>query len=543
MGSGLPHDTQDRSSRLIKSFVSPLSSSKAKEKLGSPSKLDARLLAKSSQPLVCNIRVGKPDSPHTKLFHDDDDVFEGNKVIFPDDPSEKLLKNGNIDDAFEELLNCRGIAHHLRPELRELDINVKASLITNDMCPSPVIQEDHKVISSDQHITFLPSPPRPPQKTRKRIFKKHRSSLVVINLITTPEEFVSYLKSMPSHDLDLNQIRQLKRLLRSERMSWTENFLKLDGIDALRTCLISVIDLKWREAKDDDMLAELLSCFKALSTSDLGLDHITTISSLLFSKLIDLLFSDKQPSYFTTRSLIIHILCSHIRLARPGDRATRAKTVLEYLEDSQKARDRLGPNFIEISHPPRLFKKWFTECHNVVRDVFWVFIHKTYNIRVHPFDAADIFDKPKPVIVTKSYIGAVESEALEYLALHLELMNIILISIPSRSQRNAIRQQLRDCRFESLVANYLRTATTSYTKSLQRNLELLLSAANSDGWDIQYMRTGTISVRRIQSSAPLVITNMTTDDFSADDFTLPDGDFGLSEHSIHWQENQFETAN
>src|SRR5688572_1256860 len=68
-------------------------------------------------------------------------------------------------------------------------------------------------------------------------------------------------------------------------------------------------DLASREEQhDDQILHELLRCFKALSTSSIGCFALRSSCPTPFVQLVALLYSDKKPGDVATRQLIADLL-------------------------------------------------------------------------------------------------------------------------------------------------------------------------------------------------------------------------------------------
>lgn len=66
-----------------------------------------------------------------------------------------------------------------------------------------------------------------------------------------------------------------------------------------------------REEHEDSLLHESLLCLKALCTTALALQKLLEIQMTLFPALLGMLFDEenKGPSEFSTRSIIISIIC------------------------------------------------------------------------------------------------------------------------------------------------------------------------------------------------------------------------------------------
>ncbi|KAK9370971.1 armadillo-type protein [Lipomyces kononenkoae] len=499
----------------------------------SPSNLMHRLI-----PVLPKNSITAMHSPwktrRQKLYNDEDDVFGGMPVESKENIgatySPVPLNPAAVDKAFERLLDSRGIPEHVRSHLREIELNVKRTLISNDMCPSPTIiitprdvREPKAVTQSNTHLW---SPKR---------FRRPKTALGSPTkdvVLSSPENFVEYLLNATLADLSVSIARELKRLLRCERLHWMKSFLNRNGIDPLSRLLIEITKLQWREDTEDDLFHELMVCLKTISEYEMGLDHMTTIAPLLFPKLIDFLFSDKQPTYFADRALILSIIVACIATATQEDRYDRSRSILSYLEDPMEPVDKTAPSFISVSHRRRPYRNWCLECSNVVRDVFWLFIDSSSHLKVISIDPDEIFVRERFGVSQgdcRPYMSGVERDAVEYLAFHIDLVNLILASIPTKGERNCIRQQMKDSGFESLIGKYLRTVGGPHSAILRINLETLIALAVIDGWNAEYMRTG----KRRDGEAPVdnllrVVPTFPIKPVPAQDlFALPELDFSL----------------
>ncbi|KAK9488106.1 armadillo-type protein [Lipomyces starkeyi] len=511
----------------------------------SPSNLMHRLMPTSPKNPITPMQISPTKTPRPKLYNDDDDVFGGVPVEVKENiggtlvQSPILLNSTAIDRAFELLLasfhvfdkNFRGIPEHVRPHLRELELNVKRSLINNDMCPSPTIiispthvREPKTVMRSNTHLWS-------PKRLRRQ--KTAEGSPTKNIVLSSPDNFVEYLFDTTLADISVSAARELKRSLRCERLQWMERFLNRNGIDTISRLLIELTKLQWREDKEDNLFHELMLCLKTISEFEMGRSHLTSIAPLLFPRLIDFMFSDKQPTYFADRGLIVSLLAIYIATAHQEDRYHRCKSILSYLEDPTQPVEKLAPTFIEVSHRRRPYKNWCLECGNVVRDVFWVFIHTSYHIRLISIKPEEVFLRQRSGVghvYGGGYMSSVERDAIEYLAFHIDLFNLILASMPTRSERTYIRKQMKDSGFESLIGKYLRATSGLHSKSLHINLETLIALAFTDGWNTEYMRTG---VRRdgeapVDNLLRVVPTFPINTVLSQDLFTLPEVDISLA---------------
>lgn len=83
------------------------------------------------------------------------------------------------------------------------------------------------------------------------------------------------IKSKPLKALDpVKDVRKLRVLLRNESLSWVSEWIKFGGYRGLMERLHEVVTLEWREEQhDDQVLLELLKCFRGLLMSQVGSSH------------------------------------------------------------------------------------------------------------------------------------------------------------------------------------------------------------------------------------------------------------------------------
>lgn len=72
------------------------------------------------------------------------------------------------------------------------------------------------------------------------------------------------------------------------------------------------------EQHDDQMLHELLRCFKALSTSEVGCTALRSYCPTPYAQLVTLLYSDKRPGDVASRHLILELLLVLFELYPPS---------------------------------------------------------------------------------------------------------------------------------------------------------------------------------------------------------------------------------
>ncbi|KAF8183389.1 armadillo-type protein [Pholiota molesta] len=331
----------------------------------------------------------------------------------------------------------------------------------------------------------------------------------------SPTKFCSILTSTSSTQL----------LLRNETASWSEEFLKLGGYAALLTRLNEILEVEWREEQhDDQVLHELLRCFKALSTSSIGCFALRSSCPIPFAQLVTLLYSDKKPGEVATRQLIIELLLvlfdlypasalpatghkvssSTSMLSRPRE-AWQSQTslvtsnlitlpaphktffslfrALLLTPAPPRAEEPAAPisphAFIESLHQPRIYKNYLQELSDVCRDYFWVFCHPDNTIWILSKTNENNVEKPR---APGGMTGGVEFEAMAYFTTQLKLVNAI-----SKSRHSAYRFHT-DLFLSGLERIILisRKASTTYYPTLHLELARYIAYAGRAGYELPY---------------------------------------------------------
>lgn len=106
---------------------------------------------------------------------------------------------------------------------------------------------------------------------RPRSRSASANSLITSNGDTNAASFATLLKTTDTSLLDVSRVKRMRVILSSESVGWIEEFVQEGGYLAMVTRLKELLDLEWREEQhDDQLLHELLRCFVALSTTDVG---------------------------------------------------------------------------------------------------------------------------------------------------------------------------------------------------------------------------------------------------------------------------------
>ncbi|KAF2434475.1 hypothetical protein EJ08DRAFT_605829 [Tothia fuscella] len=343
----------------------------------------------------------------------------------------------------------------------------------------------------------------------------------------TPDEYVTYLRKVRDpKDVEVGKLQKLRQLLRNEAVSWVVNFIDQGGMAEIAELLHRIMEIEWREDHEDALLHETLNCLKALCTTDMALQKLCEIEATLFPALLAMLFDPehKGPSEFTTREIVMKILLAHLQaaLCMPDILASRAETLLSYLTDPAPSDEKAPIPFILSMRQSRPYKIWCKEVVDVTKEVFWIFLHHLNMIAYPDTPTADsttstspppltnspiksapqprtldatiyakeFFPRTRPPVPAAPYVGGVEWDATNYLASHLDLLNGILASLPTRSRRNALRSELRASGFEKCMGAQLRTCKEKFYGSVHDGLRTWVAAACADAWDVRDVRMG-----------------------------------------------------
>ncbi len=333
-----------------------------------------------------------------------------------------------------------------------------------------------------------------------------------------PDDFISYLTKVQAPEtVEVGRLQKLRQLLRNETVVWVDEFITRGGMAEIVGLLYRIIGVEWRyvlpdfkfntseltavfrEEHEDSLLHETLLCLKALSTTSLAIHELSAIQPNLFPTLLGMLFDQqkKGPSEFITRNIIISLLFTYLSSSTSTDMSTRARALLSYLRDPSQPEAAQPPGFIASMHQPRPYRVWCKEMVNVTKEVFWIFLH---HLNIIPFPPSpedvsagyttDHFPRGRPPVPAAPYVGGVEWEATNYLASHLDLLNGIIAALPSREERNNLRQELKDSGFEKCMGVSLRTCKEKFYGSVHAGLTTWIGAAREDGWDVKFVREG-----------------------------------------------------
>ncbi|KAI6125038.1 armadillo-type protein [Pisolithus croceorrhizus] len=331
-----------------------------------------------------------------------------------------------------------GLGHESQPRRGGLWKNAIAGKSATDLHASDVMDKTHgrgrsfdtsRTLSRSETPAVIPGDLMT-NKSRDKAFGK----------TITPVKFCSILFSTSSTALEVDAVKKLRLMLRNESAC---DFLRAGGYSALLTRLNEILEIEWREEQhDDQMLHELLRCFKALSTSSIGCFALRSSCPTPYVQLVSLLYSDKKPGDVATRQLIVELLLILFDIypssslpssgGRPRQESwdsgipsnvitlpvphknlfslVRALLLTPAPPPTESPAAPVSPHaFIESLHRPRIYKTYLQELSDVCRDYFWVFCHPNNTV-----------DEGKGGMT-----GGVEFEAMGYFTMHLRLINAI----------------------------------------------------------------------------------------------------------------------
>ncbi|OAP55840.1 hypothetical protein AYL99_09992 [Fonsecaea erecta] len=324
------------------------------------------------------------------------------------------------------------------------------------------------------------------------------ASLNAADSATTPGDFIHYLREVQKPALvEVSKLHKLRILLRNESISWTDHFVSKGGMDELVQLYYRISKIEWREEHEDNLLHETLLCLKGLCTTSLALQRLQQVENEFFPALLHMLFDPerKGPSEFNTRGVIISLLFAHVSAAAGSDQElshARAQKVLGFLRDPAPEDGKQVLDFVSQMHTPRPYRVWCKEVVNVTKEVFWIFLHHLNVIPIVEVDeSVDYcrahFPPPRPPHPAAPYVGGVEWEATQYLATHLDLLNGLIACLPTATDRNALREELKQSGFEKVMGGSLRTCKEKFYSGVHEGLKCWVAAAKADEWPVEDM--------------------------------------------------------
>ncbi|TFK50027.1 hypothetical protein OE88DRAFT_1736314 [Heliocybe sulcata] len=493
---------------------------------------------------------------------------------------------------FDRLLDDLQIPPTLRPKLEKMDPVVKASMVKSSQtlafrgsrapATSNSLRRSRSIDSIDSspshpHCPVRPSYPTGPDKSGRSAVTPSRSGSAHVprsqsaharassldffatfslsqgasstpaaksgkekgSTAPSPYAICMTLSGTSSTRLEVDFVKRLRICLRNEAASWSEGFLKAGGYNALIRRLNELLEIEWREEQhDDQVLHELLRCFKALSTSSIGCFALRSSCPSPFVQLVALLYSDKKPGEVSTRQLIVELLITLFELypstslpaigtggpsrrteawdgiSRPSGSSVvtlpaphktffsliRAILLTPAPPPTESPSNPVSPHaFIESLHKPRIYKTYLQELSDICRDYFWVFCHQNNSVWILEDTDESKVEKPR---APGGMTGGVEFEAMGYMTTHFKLINAIAkcaadLQLPKDHDHSAYRFH-QDLFLSGLERMILigRKASTVYYPTLHLEIARYISSASRAGFQIPW------SISRVMGPPP-----------------------------------------
>ncbi|BGP25721.1 GTPase binding protein Rid1 [Rhodotorula toruloides] len=111
--------------------------------------------------------------------------------------------------------------------------------------------------------------------------------------------------------LEAKELGRLRGRLRNEAPLWIDKFVKNGGYLGLLERLKELLEMEWREEQhDDQVLYEVLRCFKAMTMTAVGKRALASQSPTPFLPVAALLFSEKRPGDLPCRQILVELVHS-----------------------------------------------------------------------------------------------------------------------------------------------------------------------------------------------------------------------------------------
>lgn len=224
----------------------------------------------------------------------------GSKICQPlEDKCEPLVSSDEVDREFEAMLDRRNIPDHQRAKIRNLAVSLKKDFIRQDWAETAAVKERKletkskntgSSVSSAGSTDAIENKSRRPRSrtfnlsigggkdssvfpkkvkaeisTNKNMRKKSNESIrsggknfsavgtaVAQNIIAkakgqTADDFVTYLTKVSKPELvEVGRLHKLRLLLRNESVAWTDNFIRLGGMEEIVGLLYRTLAIEWR---------------------------------------------------------------------------------------------------------------------------------------------------------------------------------------------------------------------------------------------------------------------------------------------------------
>ncbi|GAA5987241.1 hypothetical protein JCM10908_001874 [Rhodotorula pacifica] len=134
-----------------------------------------------------------------------------------------------------------------------------------------------------------------------------------------PAFWAAKLRASTIESLRVKELGRLRGRLRYESPVWIDEFVKCGGYVGLLERLKDLLEKEWREEQhDDQVLHEVLRCFKALTMTSIGKRTLAFYSPTPFLPVAALLFSEKRPGDLPCRQILVELLHAIFQICPPA---------------------------------------------------------------------------------------------------------------------------------------------------------------------------------------------------------------------------------
>ncbi|PLW54378.1 hypothetical protein PCANC_04949 [Puccinia coronata f. sp. avenae] len=466
----------------------------------------------SSSPLTSPSKAPKP---HKAFFHAPPSPSRGGPSTKTANPMRELYlsQQGNhdgkienekqrVDREFEKLLDTMQITDVVRMKMTGLDHPVKSAMLKSSTSANLMKLMGGTDVSRREELM---------SGVADESSKQEGSAW-----------WAMYLKSHNFRELQAADLKKLRVALRTKPPEWSREFVGFGGYNALLKRLKELLEIEWREEQhDDQVLYEILRCFKALLLTDPGRKALASRLPDPFIQLTALLYSEKKPGDLTTRQVLVEIIQGCFQLdeflrARPMNGALldwTAPIVIELSPGHPAARQLdcnpdeileplasahlllrkliVGPpdpkkanivDFVAVTHRVRPFKTFVNEFIGVLMDYFWVFCHAENQFWDLKTLDEETIEAPK---VPSGMTGGVEYEAMSYCTCLMKLLNQIIKTAGSAEGSKQIFQEIFESGFERCLVT-LRKSSVDYYPMVHLELARFISLGLANRFEFPY---------------------------------------------------------
>ncbi len=271
--------------------------------------------------------------------------------------------------------------------------------------------------------------------------------------------------------------------------------------------------MEWRAEQHDDMLLhELLRCFVALSTTEVGREALSSQAPRPFVTSRPALLR-KEPGDLGTRKLMIELLAILLDLQLPASQAHSQSSLnylLELLQNPSDPTKDCVVDFIKQTHAPSTVQDVCRRAFLRVSGLFWIFCH-SQNFYWRFDELHDRIDSIKGPKVPGGMTGGVEFEAMAYLTVHLRLIKRhrecsgaaqVASATPTAMTAVEFHQNLFASGMERVLGT-LRKSSQHYYPTTHLELARYLSLAQQQDMGLPYHLTDWLESPKLKQ-APLM---------------------------------------